>query len=177
MSSPLPPEILDPQGRTLYLNPYRQTYTANRAYAYRQQRGFARGLTQSEARGHAVRNGLTESQRRQRPSYSESAFAFQARHGVSLAWWRRMRRLYINPMNAMASPGNQITLSFIDQEMQNAPTLTAVTQEPAGPEWMEQRLAERLYAMDMYREGNSQPGFAYFQMRTSYRPIEWWYYH
>lgn len=176
MSSPLPPELLDPNGRTLFLNPYRQTYTANRPYAYRMQRGFARGLTQSEARGQGVRNGLTESQRRQRPDYSTSAAAFYARHGVTLAWWRRMRRLYINPMNAEASPGNQITLAFIDQEMQNAPVLAATT-GGSGPEWMEQRLAERLYAMDEYRVGNSQPGFAYFQIRTSYRPIEWWYYH
>src|SRR5579863_9340329 len=75
---PEPLEIILPTGQTGYLNPYKGTYTTSRSYALRMQRSFARGISQSEARGHKAVGGLSESQ------------------------WRRLRRLYVNKINRMA---------------------------------------------------------------------------
>jgi hypothetical protein len=67
--------LQSPEGQTLYLNPYKGTYITNRSYAMRMQRAFARGMSQSEARGHKAIGGLTES------------------------IWRRLRRDYVNEIN------------------------------------------------------------------------------
>ena len=75
----------------------------------------------------------------------------------------------------MASPGGRIDASFVAEEIRNAGIYGGG--QSAGPEWIEQRLSEKLYAMREYRDGNSEPGFIYFQDAGGMRPIEWWYYH
>jgi hypothetical protein len=185
---PEPLEIILPSGQTGYLNPYKGTYTTSRSYALRMQRAFARGVSQSEARGHKAIGGLTESQ------------------------WRRLKRLYVNDINRMSweegpprmyAPGGvrkdprifrhdvQAIVELFDQGYRDpgAPTINNWLQ------YAEWRLAGRLSAMRAYQEDDDpQPGRAAFFGHSqiwpktgiwlqagfdfaSAPPIEFWYYH
>src|SRR5215469_6394271 len=102
-------------GETQYLNPYQGTYTSNRRYAQRMQRGYARGLTQTQARRNIAGypQGVSESQlRRQRererygdtlpPDVTFFQFNFERRYGYSYNYWRRLRRRFIREINERA---------------------------------------------------------------------------
>lgn len=188
MTMPSPPEIILPSGQTGYLNPYKGTYTTSRSYAMRMQRAFARGINQSEARGHKAVGGLTESQ------------------------WRRLRRLYVDQINAMSwaegpprmyAPGGhrqdprifrhdvQAIVQLYDQGYRD-PGAPSINNWLQYAEW---RLAARLSAMIAYQEdGDPIPGRAAFFGHSqiwpksgvwlqagfdfaSAPPIEFWYYH
>lgn len=191
MSQPLPPEIILPSGRAAFLNPYKGTYTTSRPYALRMQRNFARGLSQSEARGHRVSpQGFTEAQiRRQQAQaagfqtpWERFTLNFERRYGFSYRYWRFLKRRWIDAINARSSPGLQITPIWIAQELQNASgifsSFLAINQMPSGKPWIEQRLDEKLADMEAYQDENDkEPGFLHFIRRDNFRPIEWWYYH
>jgi hypothetical protein len=185
---PEPSSIILPSGQTGYLNPYKGTYTTSRSYAMRMQRAFARGINQSEARGHRAIGGLTESQ------------------------WRRLRRLYVDDINRMAweegpprmnAPGGvrkdprifkqdvQAIQNLYDQGYRD-PGAPSIDNWLAYAEW---RLAGRLSAMIAYHEDSDpMPGrmafFGHSQVWpksgiwlqsgfdfASAPPIEFWYYH
>lgn len=188
MGTPLPPSIVTPDGATAYLNPYKGTYITNRSYAQRMQRGYARGLSQAEARGHTPFLGLTESQ------------------------WRRLKRLYVDEINERSWPTGPARMNIGPQGRQD-PRIFKVDvvaivdlfqggyRDPAVPsinDWLtytEWRLSERLNAMVEYQDyGNNIPGQQDYNMRSavwpqggmwlqgglnvsSGPPIEFWYYH
>lgn len=144
------------------------------------QRAYARGLTQSEARGHRARRGLSESQlRRQRQEmlnpgvtpWQQFLMTFRQRYGFEYRYWRYLKRNWVDSINKLSSPDMQITPVWIAQELANAPL------NGHDREWIETRLAEKLYAMLEYRSGNSDPGALFFRSRDGLAPIEWWYYH
>ena len=183
----LPATIVLPNGRTGWLNPYKGTYTENRTYNQRLQRGWLRGESQSTARGHKPIGGLTESQ------------------------WRRLKRLYVDeinyrtwenaPSNRMKTRGGERTdprifkqdVQYIVELFQegyhdpNQPTLT---------DWLsytEFILALRLDATIEHQEfNNSAPGrqnffsrsdfwqqegfIGFFQIKAA-PPIQMWWYH
>jgi hypothetical protein len=205
MSSPLPPSIVLPSGDTAWLNPYSNTYSPSRDYALRMQRNFARGSTQSEARGHtAVAPGVPESvTRRQR---------FLGRYGISQSQWERWRRLYIREINLRAMPGRQPQRPLTDDNGQRKDPriyfqdILAIKQrfdqgyrDPADPDlnwvlWIETRLGSRLNAIVQYQDfSNALPGRQDYYARNSAwpqggtwmgvfniasaPPIEMWYYH
>lgn len=181
MTSPLPPEITYQTGRKGYLNPYTGKYSRSRSYALRMQRNYARGMSQSEARGHRAVGGVTEAQRRREqaaavnPSLSRSqqfALGFQQRYGFTYNYWRYLKRNYIDAINSRSSPDMQITPIWIQQIIVNTP-MTGL-----GTDWIETRLAERLNDMIAYQDYDDRdPGGAHFAERIAYTPIEWWYYH
>lgn len=181
MSTPLPPEIVFPTGKTGYLNPYSGKYTTSRSYALRMQRAYSRGQTQSEARGHRAVNGVTESQRRNAQAalanpgltrHQQFEIGFQQRYGFSYKYWRYLRRNWIDDINRRSSPDMQMTPLWIQQILINS----AVT--GLDTNWIELRLAERIQDMIAYQDYNvTGPGFAHFYERLNYTPIEWWYYH
>lgn len=48
--------------------------------------------------------------------------------------------------------------------------------KPVG--WIEQRMAEQIADIEMYRDGDPQYGQYHFYRRSFFPPpIEWWYYH
>lgn len=179
MTGPLPPEIILPSGKPAYLNPYTGKYSASRSYALRMQRNYSRGLSQSEARGHRAKGGVNESQlRAQREMlqygmkpWQRFAITFQQRYGFSYRYWRRLKRLYIDSINSMSSPGQQVTPVWIQQELINEP-LTGHNED-----WIEARLGEKEYDMFRYRLHDAEPGRVHFDQRDNLAPIEWWYYH
>lgn len=188
MGTPLPPEIITPEGRPAFLNPYRGTYTTSRSYALRMQRAFSRGLTQSEARGHTAIGGLTESQ------------------------WRRLKRLYIDEINGRSwakGPRRMNVVEGVRQDprifKQDINYIVSLFQQgyrdPAVPSisnwltYVEWRLTSRLNAMIEFQDfGDAWPGRRDFYERSSIwpkggmwlegglnvasgPPIEFWYYH
>lgn len=178
----LPSEIILPNGKTGYLNPYTGKYSSSRSYAMRMQRNYSRGLSQSAARGHAPSGGLSESQMRaqrealkygdQLKPWQRFALTFKQRYGFEYRYWRKLKRLYIDAINSMSSPDMQITPVWIQQALVNAP-LTGHDES-----WIEARLAEKLYDMDRYRNAHDPiPGRMHFMRRDSMEPVEWWYYH
>lgn len=179
MSQPLPPEIILPTGERGYLNPYRGTYTTNRDYGLRMQRNFARGIGQTEARGHPPSpTGLTESQIR--------AQRFQQKWGFSYNQWRRWKHRYIDEINETRAStyvpgqnGNPITISDIAQDIEanslRAQMIPGIFIPPDS--YTEERLARLLDVVRAYRAGDPTPGRADFYARESYRPIELWWYH
>ena len=179
MTNPLPPEILSPDGVPLFLNPYKGTYSKSRSYALRMQRDYSRGMPQQAARGHRPVNGLSESQLRSQRSqlaygmkpWQRFAFTFKQRWGFEYRWWRYLKRHWIDAINSMTSPSQVITPVWISQELTNA-ALTGHNEA-----WIEQRLSEKLYAMERYRMGDAQPGGINFSHRDGLAPIEWWFYH
>jgi len=179
MTGPNPPEIILPDGRTGYLNPYSGKYVTNRAYAMRMRRNYSRGLSQSSARGHAPRQGMSEYQLRvqrdqllyQQTPWQRFTQNFEQRWGFSYSWWQRLRRLYINKINALNSESTPpITEVWIQQELLN-------NRESHGPEWIEARLGEKLYDMEQYRDGDPLPGRANWRTKDYLSPEEWWWYH
>jgi hypothetical protein len=172
MTTPLPAEIILPTGQPAYLNPYRGTYTTSRAYARRMQSNYSRGLSQTTARGHQPPEGLTE--------YALRAQRFQQQYGITYSWWRKLNRKWIREINAMSSPSAQITPVIIatDQDAVRGYGIGPVPGIVIPPEnYTEERLAEKLYDMQQYREGNTVPGRQSFYTRENIRPIELWWYH
>lgn len=161
MGGPLPPTILV-EGQTAYLNPYSGGYSPNRAYALRMQRGYARGLTQTQARrGVELPPDYSESQvRRER---------FQATYGISYNYYRRLQVRYgadiVNNRPGAISP------LLVGQAVQ------LQAQGLLPPNWVEDRLADRRIATDNYRAGITETGEQEFDDRIEFVPIEWWYYH
>lgn len=198
MSAPQPPEIILPSGETAYLNPYRGTYTTSRSYALRMQRGYARGLRQSESRGKPVSpGGLSESQlRRER---------FEQQYGIPYRVWERLRRKYIIELNKRSWPGGPSRMNTDDMGNRNDPRVfpsdiyairrlydtgyrDPVTPVETWEQYAEVRLSQRLNALIMYQDYNdSDPGRADYNSRSgiwygaftaaSAPPIELWYYH
>jgi hypothetical protein len=179
VSSPPAPVLYPAQGTkgpVLYLNPYSGTYTPSRTYGLRMQRGYAAGLPQTVARRgiSPAAPGVTESElRRQR---------FLQRYGFEERVWRNLYRRYIRNINAMASPGAQITPQIVQQVLVNTP-VTGL-----GVDWLENRLAEKLADMREWREmgkpaKNTRPdsgGYQHYWQENSERlitPIELWWYH
>lgn len=184
-----PYDILSESGIPLFYNPYTGQYTKNRSYARRMQRGFAAGLTRQQARGHGINaQGLTEYQsRRQRQQQPipgpdvivppSPEFQFRQMWGFELSYWIYLRENWVDAINARTSPAMQITPAWIQQELANADLLRSIG-EPAGEEWLEPRLGERLADIIEYQDyGNPDPGFVHFNYRDDLRPIEWWFYH
>lgn len=167
---PEPPERTLASGLTEYFNPYTGTYIRSKSYAQRMQRGYARGMTRQEARGHVPAVGMTEyGQRRAREEARD--FAFEQRYGFKYSYWLYLRRNWVDEINEMAAPSANIDPLLVGWELQNAP------QTGHNEEWIEARLAEKLVAMIYYREGNPQPGAADFRTQDGMAPIVWWYYH
>lgn len=167
---PEPPERTLASGLVEYFNPYSGKYTTNKAYAQRMQRGYNRGMTQTEARGKNIPLGETEwSQRRQRELLRDEEF--RLRYGFERKYWMYLRKQYVDEINEMAAPSAQIDPLLVGWELQNG-------QETGHDEaWVEARLAEKQVDMIEYREGNPQPGSVNFRMQDGYAPIVWWYYH
>ena len=182
MFSPsLPLEYVDPQGNTRYLNPYSQQYIRNKSYALRLQRGFGRGLSQSEARGHGISaRGLTESQERVARAtergdlspYQLFLGGFERRYGFSYQYWRLIYRRYIKEINQRSWPsgprGQQDEYdprifasdisrikSLYDQGYRDLRGNSPVTWQ----EWVENHLAIRLDAIVQWQDNhNKTPG-------------------
>jgi hypothetical protein len=174
MSTSLPPSIILPTGQPAFLNPYRGTYTTNRAYALRMQRGYARGISRQTARGHAPGPaGLTE--------YQVRAQRFEQQYGFSYSTYRRWQRRYISEINAMSSPEAQITPMVLAQDIATMRQVYGTGIVPGiiiPPEnRTEERLAAKLYAMQEYQAGDPMPGRQDFYTRETYRPIEMYWYH
>lgn len=190
MGTPLPPSIITPEGRAAYLNPYKGTYTTSRSYALRMQRGYARGISQAEARGHTPFLGLTEAQ------------------------WRRLKRLYVDEINQRSwpqAPSSRMNIDiagnrkdpriFKSDVMYIVDLFQGGYRDPAVPsisDWLtytEWRLSERLNAIIQYQEfGDLTAGREDFYSRSTVwpqgglwiqgglristgPPIEFWYYH
>ncbi len=205
MGTPIPAEIILPTGQPAYLNPYKGTYTTSRPYAIRMQRNYARGILQSEARGHRQSpEGFTESQlRRQR---------FEINRGIPYREWERWRRKYVNEINVRSWPtGPNTRYPVVNEGVRQDPRvypedLAAIKQayddgyrDPAMPnisyqEWIEIRLTERLSAMIAFQDfKDSTPGRNQYNSRqgawtaqgmwtgvfsvASGPPLELWYYH
>lgn len=188
MTTPLPPERTS-GGITTYLNPYTGKYTRSKSYAQRMQRNFARGLTQSEARGHAPVAGETETQRRRRQErertgltpWEQFGIGFQNRYGFSYRYWRKLRRRYVDEINRRSSPGGRILPSHVSDIIQ---LYDMGWRDEVNPElntweaWVEVHLGDRLWSTILYQdEGNSALGAYAFSRRNSVAPIEYWYYH
>lgn len=189
MATPLPPEILTPEGIPAFLNPYKGTYTTSRSYALRMQRAFARGLSQSEARGHAATGALTESQ------------------------WRRLRLLYVDEINGRSWHQGPRHMNIDIEGNRNDPRIFKTDadyivrlfdggyRDPAVPSigdaltYLEWRLSERLNAIIEFQDfRNPVPGRQDYYARSSVwpqggmwiagglnvaagPPLEFWYYH
>jgi len=149
------------------------------------QRGYARGLSQSTARGQAPAESVRRRERVfQATGYTPHqiyAFNFQQRYGFSYAYWRKLQRRYITEINRRSSPGAQIRPDHIQDIIQlydmgwtdiNRPELRTWEQ------WVEIHLGERLWSTILYQdEGESAYGNYNFTFRNSVAPIEYWYYH
>lgn len=197
MTTPPPAEITLPSGQIGYYNPYRGTYTASRSYALRMQRQYARGLSQSEARGHSAAGGESESQlRRQR---------FEQKYGIPYRIWERLRRKYIAEINERSWPGGPPVMNRNDTGGRDDPRVFLSDildikklydggyRDPVAPvdtwdQYAEVRLSQRLSAMIMYQDYNdSGPGAIEYNSRSSTwygyigmasgPPVELWYYH
>lgn len=194
MGAPLPPEIQLPDGRTGYLNPYRGTYTPSRSYALRMQRGYARGLSQGDARGKRVTaTGQTEYQRRaaatqerygMSPWQLRYGIGFERRYGFKYRYWRKLQRMYVNDINARSSPGGAISPSTVGQVKENWRVGFRDQFQPdlRGPDdwepWIERRLSEKLDDMISYQDlGEKANGAYHFGYLVNVMPIELWYYH
>jgi hypothetical protein len=185
MTSPLPPEIILPGNRPAYINPYTGTYTTNRSYAMRMQRGYARGLPQYEARGQrpgesARRRERYVQQYGQTPwqRYSGIGGTFEQRYPNIAAnggytWYRSLRRRWLTEIDARTDRGERaITPVAIEQELANA-SLTGHDKA-----WIEDRLAGMLEAIRNYQDdGDNEPGYTMFHQRDFMAPVEWWWYH
>lgn len=172
MGTPPPPQITV-YGRPAYLNPYTGGYSPSRSYALRMQRGYARGLTQTQARrGVTLPAGYSESQVRRERGYSGEIQRqrFEQRYpGITYNEYRSYQRRYGSDI-VNTRPGG-ISPQLIVQAKQ---------QEASGilpPGWVENRLQERREATDNYRDGIEETGIQDFDQRISFTPIEWWYYH
>lgn len=174
MTSPLQPVLYPAQGTAgpiLYLNPYSGTYTSNRAYGLRMQRGYQAGLPQWMARrygptGEAPRVSESE-QRRQR---------FLERWGFEERVWRRLYTKYIKQINEMASPEGQITKADIQRFNADTP-MTGL-----GLDWLENRLAGKLIDMHGYRNHSIPPQqYTYYDptqdINRSATDLKFWWYH
>lgn len=189
MGQPQPPIITGPEGQTLYLNPYRGTYTASRSYGLRMQGNYARGVqTQQEARGKRVNpvTGETESvQRRQR---------FEQKYQIPQNLWRRWQRLYIGKINRMSGKGGGISIDMIAEVKGLYDQGYTDPQFPGlrWDQWTEIRLSARLFDLQEFHDNrNPVPGRIDFQNRsTAWVPsnfsvaaaaappaIEFWWYH
>lgn len=186
MTQPNPPEIILPDGRTAYYNPYTSTYTTSRSYAMRMQRGFARGLAQFEARGQRAnerryREQYTQGRYGVTPEelYARNAQEFQNLYGFDYAYWNYLQREYLNEINRMTSEGGRIEPYMVQSVKLNWETGWRDPMRPeitSWQEWVELHLAERREAMYAYREGDKSVGAQNFQMRSSVPPIEFWWY-
>jgi hypothetical protein len=196
MCKPRPPQnkgrpltIELPSGQTGYLNPYRYTYTTSRSYAQRMQRGYLRGLGQSEARGYRVRAGESETQRRRRVTmeqygqtpWERYGIGFEATYGFKYSYWRKLRRLYLAELDQRVSPGARITPISVAMVKQ---AFDAGWHDETRPDadtwevWTEQKISERLDDTIAFQDlGEKASGNYHFAMRSSVPPIEFWYYH
>lgn len=191
----LPPEIILPTGQTGYLNPYKGTYTTKRDYAMRMQRGFAAGIPQQRARGRVL-GEQTEYQQRAARLFERTgetpwqrfkrAREFKQQYGFELRYWEKLRRKWVDEINALSAPRGvtpgariidpQWVTDELDNARQNALILPLLG--GSGKPWIERRLSENLNDMIQYRQGNSQPGALHFHTQPhATRPIEWWWYH
>lgn len=174
---PLFPEpITLPSGVPGFYNPYTGGYVKSRTYAERLQRGYQRGMSQSEARGHRAVGGMSESQLRRAGISSPvtryiMAQEFQRTYGFSLDYWNYLVDNWIDEINSMSAPTQQITPAWITQEFANT-DLTGHDEV-----WVEARLDEKLRDMLAYRMGDTTPGALHFNQRDNLAPIEWWFYH
>lgn len=192
MTQPLPP---DPwtratrSGAPEYYNPYSGKWSRNRGYTQRLQRGYRRGLSQSEARGHAATAAGTESQRRRQRTLERTGMTpteafgigFRQRYGFSYSYWRRLRRLYINEINKRSSPSGQIKPSHISDVIQMFRLVGGDMYRPelrTWEAWTEVHLGERMWALILYQEeGDTAYGAFNFSRRNNLYPIVFYYYH
>lgn len=189
MAQPLPPERTAPGGITTYLNPYTGKYTRSKSYARRMQGAFARGLTQSEARGHRAVGGETETQRRRRQTrertgltpWESFGIGFQQRYGFSYTYWRKLRRRYVDEINRRASPGAAIKPSHITDVINLFNMGWFDSQRPelrSWEAWVEVHLGERLWSTILFQDERERAyGQFNFVRRNSVPPIEYYYYH
>jgi hypothetical protein len=178
----LPLEIILPSGRPAWLNPYQGTYSESRNYALRMQRNYSRGISQASARGHSTTaGGLSETQvRRQREQakyqdelspWQRFGIGFENRYGFTYNYWRKLRRRYIDEINARALPNapsnRMIMLAGQRRDPRVFPAdIAAIRQlyqsgfrDPVHSgaatweQWTELRLLERLTAIRDYQDG------------------------
>lgn len=197
MFSPsLPLEYYNAQTRAnYYLNPYSGQYIRNKSYARRLQRGFARGLSQAESRGHRVSaRGLSESAERRARAEERGSLSpyqvflggFERRYGFSYAYWRTLYRRWIAEINRRAWPQATSSRMYVDENGVRADPrifpgdITAVKQlydqgfrperssSPASwQEWVENQLAVKLETMIEYQDNHNRvPGKMMFASRS-----------
>lgn len=167
MSLPQPPEIVLPDGRMAYLNPYSMTYTTSRSYARRLQRGWMLGQTRTQARGRNLLPGQSESQQR--------AERFSDRYGYDETTYRRWQRKYISRINELAHPSARLTPDMVAVELQNGRYVGH------DVDWMEWKLQTLLRAYEENAQGDKSFGKALWENNAEDRElssfIEFWYYH
>lgn len=186
MPAPLPPEIIlpGPGSRKAYLNPYSGTYTTNRNYAMRMQRGYSRGVPQHEARGKPA-GEYRQRQIREQQQYGQTPWerfniGFKGRYGFSYRYWRQLKRRWVDEINSMASPEAQITPATIAQVKAAWDTGWRDQYRPEFTEWedwIENRLDENLQDRVNYQDGDKDSAATNFRTRSSVPPIELYWYH
>ena len=178
MGNPLEPVLYPAQGTKgpiLYLNPYSGTYTANRAYGLRMQRGYAAGLPQQVARrygpgGTAPRVSESE-QRRER---------FIEKYGYDQRVWNRLYRRYIKQIHELDPSVSLDRWRQIVSEVLSNTNITGL-----GADWLELRFAQKLNDMLRYRHRDEaivivpMDEYSYYEDEDarSQTPIELWWYH
>lgn len=149
------------------------------------QRGYARGLSQHEARGQRGGESVRRRERVERETgqtpWQIYAFNFRQRYGFSYSYWRTLRKRYINEINRRASPGAQMLPSHITDIIN---LFNMGWRDDRRPElrtweaWVEVHLGERLWSTILYQDdGETAYGSFNFTFRNSVAPIEYWYYH
>lgn len=164
--------------------------TGETPYQRRKRLGQARGLSTSEARGHAPRGGQTEYQRRRAQTLRQyGKTPWELWRDQRISWltsegytpqttgWSWNRLIQISPklqyLNDRASPGGQITPDMMMQ---------ATDMEQTGAlekDWSWYRLNEKYTDTYDYLEmHNNTDGRAHwFLDRIPELPAAWWYYH
>jgi len=197
MTQPPDPQIVI-DGQTLYYNPYSQAYTPSRSYGLRMQRGYARGLTQTQARRAATpraainRLGISESQyrrqqirQRQEELRREQEFLagiqFRSQYGFELSYWNYLRASYVDEINQNRVEGSNIDViqpqSVADIIQLYNMGAVDITEYDTWQGWVEHRLEELMEDIRDYKRGQYQPGQVNFYSRPAYTPIEFWWYH
>jgi hypothetical protein len=186
MTTPAPVPAQQPGESTYaYRNRVNLARYGKSTYQLRVDRARARGLTTSEARGHAPAAGQTEYQRRRQRSIEQTGQTpSQIWRARQIQWlqqngytpqttgWSWSRLIVAAPriryLNAAGSPGNDVSPGFLFDGMQQA-----------GSEWTWEHFNEKYWSTKEWLEqnDNTRGRFHWFQDREEAMPVAWWYYH
>lgn len=164
--------------------------TGETPYQRRKRLGAQRGLSVSEARGHAPIRGESEYQRRRRITLQQTGLTpSQLRYQQMDAWLAyngfspattgfsqtKLRTMYaaLRWMNESSGPGGQITPALLYEASQ---------MEFSGDverDWTVDRVLKRYAAMREFKEMNDKSlgNFYWFRERIPDIDTVWWYYH